>query len=64
MDLQKLEGAKYGDIIDDNTPKTATMTRSLVILKQVSLLRMNIILVIKLKFQSVVGIGLNYLTVA
>ena len=27
MDLQKLEGAKYGDIIDDNTPKMATMTK-------------------------------------
>ena len=27
MDLQKIEGAKYGDIIDDNKPKLATMTK-------------------------------------
>ena len=27
MDLQEIEGAKYGDIIDDNTPKMATMTK-------------------------------------
>ena len=29
MDLQKIEGAKNGDNIDDNKPKMATMTKTI-----------------------------------